>query len=127
MKNQWKKIFFPQDPKKILGHWLPLPQVDLLLQHFNLGTSSCSWLFMAVHSSCAPETKPKQMELLNIWLCHMSQNYIFKKKHMVFVSFLKTYRFGFPENQPSLAAPDQMFCREGGLIGCANMGLNFRA
>lgn len=30
---------------------------------------------------------------------------------MVFVSF--------PENQPSLAAPDQMFCREGGLIGCA--------
>ena len=81
---------------------------------------------MAVHSSCAPETNPKQMELLNIWLCHMFQNYIFKKKHMVFVAFLKTYRFGLPENQPSLAAPDQMFCREGGLIGVAQTLLKFQ-
>ena len=118
MKNQWKKIFFPQDPKK---SWVTGSRCRKWICSSNISTwervavHGCSWLF----THPVPR-KPSQ----NRWNC-WTYGYVIclritsLKKHMDFVSFLKTYRFGFPENQPSLAAPDQMFCREGGLIGCA--------
>ena len=60
---------------------------------------------MAVHSSCAPETNPKQMELFNIWLCHMSQNYIFKKKTYGFCVIPKNISFWVPRKSTITCCP----------------------